>query len=214
MELAKKHNMVIISSILERDEVRATLHNTAVIIDNHGQILGTQVKGHIPRVGDFNESTYYMEGNSGHPVFDTEFGKIGVNICYGRHHPLNWMAFGLNGAEVVFNPSATIGGLSEPIWPIEARNAAIANHYFAVGINRIGTEVYPHAFTSGDGKPAHKDFGHFYGSSYVAAPDGCRTPGLSRNRDGLLLTNIDLNMCQQVKDKWGFTMTARYEQYA
>ena len=61
-------------------------------------------QNHIPRVGDFNESTYYMEGNTGHPVFETEFGRIGINICYGRHHPLNWMAFGLNGAEIVFNP--------------------------------------------------------------------------------------------------------------
>lgn len=76
-------------------------------------------QNHIPRVGDFNESTYYMEGNTGHPVFQTSFGKIAVNICYGRHHPLNWLAFGLNGAEIVFNPSATVGELSEPMWPIE-----------------------------------------------------------------------------------------------
>jgi len=76
-------------------------------------------QNHIPRVGDFNESTYYMEGNTGHPVFETAFGKIGINICYGRHHPLNWLAFGLNGAEIVFNPSATVGELSEPMWPIE-----------------------------------------------------------------------------------------------
>lgn len=76
-------------------------------------------QNHIPRVGDFNESTYYMEGNTGHPVFETAYGKIAVNICYGRHHPLNWLAFGLNGAEVVFNPSATVGELSEPMWPIE-----------------------------------------------------------------------------------------------
>lgn len=76
-------------------------------------------QNHIPRVGDFNESTYYMEGNTGHPVFETAYGKIAINICYGRHHPLNWLAFGLNGAEIVFNPSATVGELSEPMWPIE-----------------------------------------------------------------------------------------------
>lgn len=96
---------------------------------NHGNIIGKHRKNHIPRVGDFNESTYYMEGNDGHPVFETEFGKIAVNICYGRHHPLNWQMFGINGAEIVFNPSATVGALSEPMWPIEARNAAIANSY-------------------------------------------------------------------------------------
>lgn len=65
------------------------------------------LQNHIPRVGDFNESTYYMEGNTGHPVFQTAYGKIAINICYGRHHPMNWQAFGMNGAEIVFNPSAT-----------------------------------------------------------------------------------------------------------
>ena len=101
------------------------------------------------------ESTYYLEGNTGHPVFDTPYGRIGINICYGRHHPLNWLAFGLNGAEIVFNPSATVGELSEPMWGVEARNAAIANSYFVGAINRVGTEHFPNAFTSGDGKPAH-----------------------------------------------------------
>lgn len=80
-----------------------------------------------------------MESTLGHPVFETQFGRIAVNICYGRHHPQNWMMYGINGAEIVFNPSATVGGLSEPLWFIEARNAAIANSYYAVAINRVGT---------------------------------------------------------------------------
>ena len=111
--------------------------------------------------------------------------------------------------------------------------------YFACAINRVGTESFPNEFTSGDGRPAHKDFGHFYGSSYVAAPDGSRTPvcdmsyttylaciqtgkcqknvlfcvpqGLSRVRDGLLVTELDLNLCRQVKDKWCFqVMSLRF----
>ncbi|RDX66700.1 Beta-ureidopropionase [Mucuna pruriens] len=212
---AVKYNMVIISSILERDTNHGeVIWNTSVVIGNHGNIIGKHRKNHIPRVGDFNESTYYMEGNTGHPVFETAYGKIAINICYGRHHPLNWLAFGLNGAEIVFNPSATVGELSEPMWPIEARNAAIANSYFVASINRVGTETFPNPFTSGDGKPAHADFGHFYGSSYVSAPDASCTPSLSRHRDGLLVTDMDLNLCRQVKDKWGFRMTSRYELYA
>ena len=63
---------------------------------------------HIPV---FPQSTYYLEGNTGHKVFQTQFGKIAINICYGRHHPLNWLAYGINGAEIVFNPSATVGAL-------------------------------------------------------------------------------------------------------
>ena len=105
-----------------------------------------------------------MEGDTGHRVFQTQFGRIAINICYGRHHPLNWLAYGLNGAEIVFNPSATVGALrsvltftryikpsmhlvvtgfitfySEPMWPVEARNAAIANTFFTACNNRVGT---------------------------------------------------------------------------
>merc|ERR1719259_1414218 len=213
-KLAQRHNCVIISPILERDEDHGdTIWNTAVVIASDGRVLGNTRKNHIPRVGDFNESTYYMEGDTGHTVFDTRFGKIAVNICYGRHHPLNWTAFGLNGAEIVFNPSATVGSLSEPMWPIEARCAAIANHYFTCAINRVGSEHFENEFTSGDGKPAHNDFGHFYGSSYVSSPDGSRTPGLSRLCDGLLVTSVDLNECQNISDKWCFRMTGRHEMY-
>eukprot|EP00760_Papus_ankaliazontas_P032285 PhM_4_TR5729/c0_g1_i1/m.90510/K01431/UPB1, pydC; beta-ureidopropionase len=212
---AKKYNMVIISPILERDAQHAdTVWNTAVVISNTGNVLGKHRKNHIPRVGDFNEATYYDSGNTGHPVFDTVFGKIGINICYGRHHPLNWMMFGLNGAEMVFNPCATVSGLSEAIWPIEGRCAAVAWGYFVGSNNRVGTEMFPNEFTSGDGKPAHKDFGQFYGSSYVASPDGTRTPGLSRNRDGVLITEVDLNLCRQMRDKWMFGITGRYDMYA
>ncbi|XP_076453415.1 beta-ureidopropionase-like [Babylonia areolata] len=214
-EMARKYNMVIISPILERDEVHGDiLANTAVVISNTGAVLGKSRKNHIPRSGDFNESTYYLEGDTGHKVFQTQFGKVAINICYGRHHPQNWMMYGVNGAEIVFNPSATVNTLSETLWPLEARNAAVANSYFTVAINRVGTEYFEQEFTSGDGKPAHKDFGHFYGSSYVTGPDGSRTPALSRTRDGLLVTEMDLNLIRQVNDFWNFRMTQRLDMYA
>lgn len=212
-DLSKKYNMVIVSPILEREDNKETIWNSAVII-NKGEVIGKHHKVHIPRVGDFNESTYYMEGELGCTVFETDFGKIGVNICYGRHHPLHWLAYGLNGAEIVFNPSATINSLSETMWPIEARNAAIANNYYSVGINRVGTETFPNEFTSANGKNAHKDFGHFYGSTFVTSPNGTRTPGLSRTGDGLLVSEVDLNLCRQVKDIWKFYMTGRHSMYA
>lgn len=212
---AKRYNMVIISPIIERDDVYLdTIWNTAVVIDNHGNYMGKSRKNHIPRVNDFNESTYYMESDLGHPVFETEFGRVAINICYGRHHPLNWLMYKLNGAEIVFNPSATVDHLSEPLWPIEARCAAIANSYFTCAINRVGTEVFPNEFTSGDNKKAHKDFGHFYGSSYVSAPDGRRTVGLSRTKDGLLVAECDLNLCRQASDRMGYQMTSRLPIYA
>ena len=106
--MARKHNMVIVNPILERDSIHGdTLWNTCVVIGNNGNVIGKSRKNHIPRVGDFNESTYYREGDDGHPVFDTAFGKIGINICYGRHFGQNWQQYALNGAEIIFNPSAT-----------------------------------------------------------------------------------------------------------
>lgn len=71
----------------------------------------------------------------------------------------------------------------------------------------MGTETFPNEFTSGDGGEAHKDFGHFYGSTYITAPDGTRTPGLSRDKDGLLVAELDLNLCRQMKDIWGFRVS-------
>ena len=253
--LARQHGVVIISSILERDSVRGpdTVWNTVVVVGPAGNVVGKHRKNHVPRVGDFNESTYYMvrgekggrrgvdgggvrlfpfrpsplfslspqEGNTGHPVFHipslVEGGvNIAVNICYGRHHPMNWLAFALNGADIVFNPCATAAGLSEPLWPIEARNAAIACGVYTAAINRVGTEVFPRAFTSGGreaGAP-HNDFGHFYGSSYVAAPDGARSDAAPRGADGMVVADCDLNLCRQTRDAWGFQQTARLPLYA
>lgn len=235
---ARQHNMVIISPILERDTTHmGVIWNTAVVVNERGQVVGQHRKNHIPSVGDFNESTYYRDGDDGWPVFETSFGResarggrgaaagcsdggsfrgarVAINICYGRHHPLNWQAFALNGADVIFNPSATVGSLSEPLWSIEGRNAAIANSVFVASCNRVGTETFPFAYTSGDGKPEHKSFGHFYGSSYVAAPDGSRTPSLPRTKDGVCVAEIDLNLLRQVREKWMFQSTGRFGDYA
>lgn len=203
--LAKKFNMVIVSPILEDDN--GTWWNTAVVIDENGNFLGKHRKNHLPSVGSFSETSFYAPGNTGHPVFDTKFAKIAVNICYGRHHALNWLMFALNGADVVFNPSATVAEFGESFWGIEARNAALANSYFTCSINRVGTEQ----FTKKDGSEVSRTF---YGSSYVTAPNGCRTPSLSRDKDGLLIIEVDVNLCRQVKDRWGFNMTSRLDMYA
>jgi len=112
------------------------------------------------------------------------------------------------------NNAATVGSLSEPLWAIEGRNAAIANSIFTAQVNRVGTETFPNAFTSGDGKEQHKEMGPFYGSSYVAAPDGSRCPSASRGKDEVLIADCDLNLCRQIRDHWTFNMTARLPLYA
>lgn len=100
--------MVIISPILERDHSEL-LWNTAVVCSERGKILGKQRKNHIPPGN--GETTYYKHGATGQKVFDTTFGRIGVNICFDRHHPHNWMIYAMKGAEIVFNPSATVNVL-------------------------------------------------------------------------------------------------------
>lgn len=210
---AAQYGMVIILPILERDVLMDRVWNTAVCIGHTGNYVGKSRKFHIPRVGDFNESTYYMEGNTGWPVFQTKFGKIGVPICYSRHFPNTYLAHALSGAEILFNPSATVAGLSENLWWTEQACNAVATSTFVGQINRVGTEVMPNAFTSGDGKPAHSDFGHFYGTTMLTLPDGSRTPPLSRTRNGLLVAEVDLNLQQATRDKWCFNMTGRLGEY-
>lgn len=211
---AAQYGMVVVVPILERDGVMMDIvWNTAVVIGHKGNVIGKSRKFHIPRVGDFNESTYYLEGNTGWPVFATRYGKIGIPICYSRHFPNTYLAHALSGAEILFNPSATVAGLSEPLWWTEQACNAVATSTFVGQINRVGTELMPNEFTSGDGRPAHRDFGHFYGTTMLTLPDGTRTPPLSRTRSGVLVTEVDLNLQRDVRDRWSFNMCGRLGEY-
>uniref|UniRef100_A0A673ZTX3 Ureidopropionase, beta n=1 Tax=Salmo trutta TaxID=8032 RepID=A0A673ZTX3_SALTR len=137
--LENKYNIVVILPILEQEKVHNVLWNTAVEVSNSGSVLGKTRNNHIPWV-----STYYMEGDTGHRVFQTQFGKIAVNIYYGHHHPLKWFMYSMNGLRfdsifyLLGSPLADADSY-EPMWSIEARNAAIANHCFTCGINLVET---------------------------------------------------------------------------
>ena len=112
--------MVLIVPMYEEDEqAQGIYYNTAAVIDADGTYLGKYRKTHIPQVKGFWEKFYFRPGNTGYPVFDTAVGKVGVYICYDRHFPEGARALGLNGAELVFIPSATSRGLSEYLWRIE-----------------------------------------------------------------------------------------------
>ena len=115
-------------------------------------------KTHIPHVKGFWEKFYFKPGNLGYPVFQTMYGKVGVYICYDRHFPEGARALGLNGAEIVFIPSATSRGLSQHLWRIEQTSHAIFNMYYVGTINRVGIEEY-----------GENDF---YGESYFCDPKG------------------------------------------
>ena len=116
--VAKELGMVMVLPMYEIVQP-GLYHNTAAVIDADGTYLGKYRKQHIPQVQGFWEKFYFAPGTGGYPVFETSVGRVGVYICYDRHFPEGWRVLGLNGAEIVFNPSATHRGLSEYLWRLE-----------------------------------------------------------------------------------------------
>src|SRR5260221_577058 len=133
-EEARKRRIPLTVPIYEREQ-EGIYYNAAAVIGNDGSYVGKYRKTHIPHVAPgFWEKFYFRPGNLGYPVFDLGFARIGVYICYDRHFPEGARALGLNGAEIVFNPSATVAGLSEHLWKLEQPAHAVANGYFIGGI--------------------------------------------------------------------------------
>lgn len=198
-KLAKKNNLVLIVPMYEEDGT-GIYYNTAAVIESDGTYLGKFRKMHIPHLDPgFWEKFYFRPGNLGYPVFDTSVGKIGVYICYDRHFPEGARALGLNGAEIVFNPSATVAGLSEHLWSIEQPAHAVANGYFMAAINRVGEEPWK--------------TGHFYGSSYIVDPRGQMLVKGSRDQEELVVADVDLDMIREVRNVWQFYRDRRPDSY-
>ena len=199
-ELAKQHNMILVVPIYEV-EMTGVYYNTAAVIDEHGTYLGKYRKHHIPHCNPgFWEKFYFKPGNLGYPVFETSAGKIGVYICYDRHFPEGARELGLNGAEIVFNPSATVAGLSEYLWKLEQPAHAIANQYYIGAINHVGTE-------------APWNIGEFYGQSYFCDPKGQLMVEGSRDQDEVIIADLDLDVIKEVRNTWQFYRDRRPESY-
>jgi N-carbamoylputrescine amidase len=199
-KLAKKHKMVIVAPIYE-EEQPGIYYNTAAVIDADGTYLGKYRKTHIPHCKPgFWEKFYFRPGNLGYPVFDTAFAKVGVYICYDRHFPEGARALGLNGAEIVFNPSATVAGLSEYLWKLEQPAHAVANGYFVGAINRVGTE-------------APWNIGEFYGQSYFCDPRGQIIAEAPRDKDAVVVADLNLDMIEEVRSVWQFYRDRRPDAY-
>lgn len=199
-ELARRYNMVMVVPLYE-EEMPGVYYNTAAVIDADGTYLGKYRKSHIPHCAPgFWEKFYFRPGNLGYPVFRTTYAPIGVYICYDRHFPEGARALGLGGAEIVFNPSATVAGLSEYLWKLEQPAHAVANIYFVGAINRVGYE-----------DPWR--IGEFYGTSYFCNPRGQIIAEASRDKDELLLAELDLDMIREVRHVWPFFRDRRPETY-
>lgn len=204
-DLARELQIVIVLPVYEVEGI-STYYNTAAVIDADGSYLGKYRKNHIPQVladeqgHGFLEKFYFKPGNLGYPVFDTAFGKVGVYICYDRHFPEGARLLGLNGAEVVFNPSATVAGLSEYLWKLEQPAHAVANGYYLGAINRVGVE-------------APWNMGEFYGQSYLVDPRGNFVAMGSRDNDEVVIGEVDKKMIREVRDTWQFFRDRRPETY-
>lgn len=201
--LAEQHRMVLILPLYEQEQP-GVLYNSAAVVDADGSYLGKYRKHHLPHLPQFWEKFYFRPGNLGYPVFQTAVGPVGVTICYDRHFPEGWRILGLNGAQIVFNPSATKPGLSNRLWELEQPAAAAANQYFVAANNRVGTE----SDEVGDAAVT------FYGSSYFADPRGnVLGAHASTDRDELLIRDLDLELLNTVRAEWQFYRDRRPDAY-
>ena len=198
-ELAAKHKMVIVAPIYE-ETISGVYYNTAAVIDADGTYLGKYRKTHIPQVAGFWEKFFFKPGASNWPVFKTKYCKLGVYICYDRHFPEGARCLGLNGAEIVFNPSATVAGLSEYLWRLEQPAHAVANGYFVGAINRVGTE-------------APWRIGEFYGQSYFCDPRGKFLAEGPRDKDAVVVADLNLDLIEEVRSVWQFYRDRRPDAY-
>ena len=199
-ELAKKYGMVMVVPMYEED-LTGVYYNSAAVIDADGSYLGKFRKIHIPHCAPgFWEKFYFRPGNMGYPIFDTAAGKVGVYICYDRHFPEGARCLGLNGAEIVFNPSATVAGLSEYLWKLEQPAHAVANQYYVGAINRPGWE-----------EPWR--IGEFYGQSYFCDPRGQIMEEAPRDSDAIIVADLDLDAIREVRNTWQFFRDRRPETY-
>jgi beta-ureidopropionase len=198
-DVAKKHSMVLVVPLYE-EEGPGIYYNTAVVIDADGTLLGKYRKTHIPHLPNFWEKFYFRPGNLGYPVFNTKYARVGVYICYDRHFPEGARVLGLDGAEIVYIPSATSRGLSMHLWQIEQTSHAIANGYFVGTINRVGQE---------------KELGpnDYYGSSYFADPRGQIIAQASDQEEEVLVADLDLDLIREVRNEWQFYRDRRPDAY-
>ena len=194
-EKARQHGIVIIAPIYE-EAMRGVYYNTAVVINVDGEMLGRYRKNHIPELPYFFEKFYFKPGNLGYPVFKTPFGKIAVYICYDRHFPEGPRIFGLNGADMMFIPTATKGSYKY-LWEVELRAHAIANGLFVGGVNRVGQE----------------DQMDFYGSSFFSNPRGEIIAQAGDQEDEVVVAELDLDMVKEIRNAWQFYRDRRPETY-
>jgi N-carbamoylputrescine amidase len=209
-KLAKKHKIVIVASLFEK-RAPGVHHNTAVVIDADGKLLGLYRKMHIPDDPLYLEKFYFAPGDLGFRAWQTRYGKIGVCICWDQWYPEAARLTALQGANILFYPTAIgwhpsekarYGEEQHSAWETMQRSHAIANGCFVAAVNRVG-------FEKPDGGPGLE----FWGQSFVAAPSGKIMARASVDQEEILLTEIHPGQVDVTRVHWPFLRDRRIDAY-
>jgi len=211
-KLAKKHKVVIVASLFER-RASGVYHNTAAIIDADGSLLGIYRKMHIPDDPLFYEKFYFTPGDLGFKSWQTRYGKIGVLICWDQWYPEAARLTAMQGAEILFYPTAIGWHPSEKAkygikqhnaWETIQRSHAVANGCYVASVNRIGHEVLDRV--GGDGI-------EFWGQSFVAGTSGEIIAKAGSNKEEILIVPVDLANVDTTRTHWPFLRDRRIDAY-
>ena len=209
-KLAKKYKVVIVASLFER-RASGLYHNTAVIIDADGALLGIYRKMHIPDDPLYYEKFYFTPGDTGFRAWDTAYGKIGVLVCWDQWYPEGARLTALQGAEIIFYPTAIGWHPSEKqeygvnqhgAWEVIQRSHAVANGCYVAVANRVGRET-----------PIGGDGIEFWGQSFVAGTSGQILAKASVDQEEILLVPIDLKKVDVTRTHWPFLRDRRIDAY-
>jgi len=206
-ELAHSHQIVLVAGLFEK-RAAGLYHNTAVVIDANGQLLGKYRKMHIPDDPLYYEKFYFTPGDLGYPAFRTKYADIGVLICWDQWFPEAARLCAMHGAEIIFYPTAI--GFSRPdkqvesgayrdSWQVVQRGHAVANACYVAAVNRVGFEENP------EGKGGID----FWGHSFVADPDGQVLKQASAEADEISICPVDLARVEEVRDSFSFPFRDR-----
>ncbi len=207
---AKEAGVVVVGSIFER-RTPGVYHNTAVVLDADGELLGLYRKMHIPDDPLYFEKYYFTPGDLGFRAFDTRYGRVGVLVCWDQWYPEGARLTALQGAEVLFYPTAIgwhpsekqqHGAAQHQAWELIQRSHALANGVFVAATNRVGRERLV-----GDGL-------EFWGASFVSDPFGQVLKRASHDREEVLVVECDRRRIEDVRRNWPFLRDRRVDAYA
>jgi len=209
-KFARRHGVVVIASLFEK-RAAGLCHNTAAIIDADGALLGIYRKMHIPDDPLYYEKYYFTPGDTGFRAWETKFGRIGVLICWDQWYPEAARLTAMQGAEIIFYPTAigwhprekrAYGPLQHNAWETIQRSHAVANGCYVAAVNRIGHE-----------QPAGGDGLEFWGQSFVAGTSGQILAKASADREEVLLVPVDLAKVEVTRTHWPFLRDRRIDTY-